>query len=453
MDNTEDPSSKKNIAGLSFRDMKFVSDNTDSISDDLFLEEDITSNPVVYGVKKFLYRVYEKLEADNGIGGFVLDLGKYLSSRFRIVLVFLSVIYDLLLSRFEKIKDSFVRKLFWGRGDFLKSVVQFVSVILIFVVTLTMFYRIPKTEAVSGGYLDYIEVPENDLIASKSSINTLVPLDREKREIETYIVKQGDTLSTIASFFDITVDTIKWANNLTGDLVKPGQELEIPPADGVLVTVSKGDTLDSLSKKYSASDQAIADFNFLDYPFTLVEGQKLFIPEGRMPAPVIATKTRSTPSTYVTRTPTPTGSVGTPDPNVGRFLGWPVINGGKISQYYKGVYHRGIDIADRNLPNIAAAAGGTVIFAGCGGSCPPLGSTWGGSSYGWSIQIDHGNGFTTWYAHLKNIYVRTGQTVSKGQAIGQMGSTGRSTGPHLHFEVRRGVGYGTQVNPMTYAGW
>ena len=115
--------------------------------------------------------------------------------------------------------------------------------------------------------------------------------------------------------------------------------------------------------------------------------------------------------------------------------------------------HRGIDIADRSLPSILAASGGTVIFAGCAGYCPPLGSTYGGSGYAWSVQIDHGNGYSTWYAHLKNIYVRTGQTVSKGQAIAQMGSTGRSTGPHVHFELRRGTSYGTQINPKIYTTW
>jgi murein DD-endopeptidase MepM/ murein hydrolase activator NlpD len=122
---------------------------------------------------------------------------------------------------------------------------------------------------------------------------------------------------------------------------------------------------------------------------------------------------------------------------------------GVISQYYR-PWHRAIDIASSALPNIVAAAPGTVIFAGCSGYCPPLGSTWGGSGYAWSIQIDHGNGYTTWYAHLKNIYVRSGQSVARGEAIGQMGSTGRSTGPHVHFELRRGVAFGTQVNPLEY---
>jgi murein DD-endopeptidase MepM/ murein hydrolase activator NlpD len=447
-----DEDSQKNISGLSFRDIRLSSAIIKEDSNTLFLDEDIVGNPFFFKLKKFFYRIYEKLEAGTGIGAFLLDFGKYLSSRFRVFIVFSSVLFEILLGKFEKGKDSFVRKLFWGRGDFLKSTMQFISVILILVVLLAYLYRGPTLQNVNAEELDYITVSETDLLVMNATVNTAIPKDRGRREVEEYVVKNGDTLSSIAQDKEITVETIKWANDLTSDLVRPGQTLDIPPADGVLVTIKKGDTLSSLAKKYSASDQAIADFNFLDYPFTLEAGVQLFIPEGRMPTTTVLAN-RSTPSSYVRNTSVPSTNVGAADPNVGKFLGWPVQNGGKISQYYKGVYHRGIDIADSSLPRIVAPASGTVIFAGCYGTCPPLGSTYGGSNYAWSIQIDHGNGYTTWYAHLKNIYVRSGQRVSKGQVIGQMGSTGRSTGPHLHFEVRKGSAYGTQVNPLYYVNW
>ena len=443
----------KNISGLSFRDIR-ISKKVTNHGDTLFFDEDIAEFPFLFKLKKSAFRVYEKLESSQGIGGFIVDITKYLSSRVRVMFIFLSVLFDILLGRVEKGKDSFIKKLFWGRGDFLKSSMQFISVILVFVILLTYFYRVPNIQSVNAEDLDYISVPETDLLVMNATLNTAVPKDRERREVEKYIVKTGDTLSSIAQDWDITVETVKWANSLTSDLVKPGQTLEIPPSDGVLVTVKKGDTLSTLAKKYSANDQAIADFNWLDYPFTLAVDSQLFIPEGKMPAPVVVAAKRSTPSSYVSNYNVTSSSVGSADPNVGRFLGWPIAGGaGKISQYYKGVYHRGIDIADRNLPNILAASGGTVIFAGCYGTCPPLGSTYGGSNYAWSIQVDHGNGYTTWYAHLKNIYVRTGQSVSKGEAIGQMGSTGRSTGPHLHFELRKGSAYGTQINPIYYTNW
>jgi murein DD-endopeptidase MepM/ murein hydrolase activator NlpD len=445
--------SQKNISGLSFRDIKLSKKASEDDLDTLFLDEDIVESPIIFKLKKFFYRVYEKFEAGNGVGGFLLDLFKYISSRIRVMFVFSSVLFEILLGRIEKGKDSFVRKLFWGRGDFLKSSMQFISVVLVLVVLLTYFYRAPTIQSVNAEDLDYIDVPETDLLVMNATINTAVPKDRERRAVEEYIVKTGDTLSTIAEDWDVTVDTIKWANDLSSDIVRPGQSLDIPPSDGVLITVKEGDTLSGLAKKYDANDQAIADFNWLDYPFTLTEGEVLFIPEGKMPAPAPVIARRSTPSSYVYNRNVPSSNVGAADPNVGKFLGWPVAGGGRITQYYKGYYHRGIDIADKSLPNIVAPASGTVIFAGCYGTCPPLGSTYGGSNYAWSIQIDHGNGYTTWYAHLKNIYVKSGQTVSTGQAIGQMGSTGRSTGPHLHFEVRRGSAYGTQVNPLYYTNW
>jgi len=449
-----DKNSHKNISGLSFRDMRpSMQEPEKDVSETLFLDEDIVGSPFLLKMKNLFYKTYERLEGGMGLGAFFLDFGKYISSRVRVVFIFSSVVFEMILGKVEKGKDTFVKKLFWGRGDFLKSSIQFISIILVLVILLTYIYRVPTIQSVNAEDLDYIDVSETDLLVMNATINTVIPKDRERREVEEYIVKTGDTLSSIAQDWDVTVETIKWANNLTSDLVRPGQTLDIPPSDGVLVTVKKGDTLSSLAKKYSASDQAIADFNWLDYPFTLEVSTQLFIPEGKMPSTVVAT-TRSTPSSYVTNTSVSTVNVGAADPNVGKFLGWPVAGGaGKISQYYKGYYHRGIDIADKNLPKVVAAASGTVIFAGCYGTCPALGSTYGGSNYGWSIQIDHGNGYTTWYAHLKNIYVRSGQKVSTGQAIGQMGSTGRSTGPHLHFEVRKGSAYGTQVNPLYYVNW
>jgi len=448
-----DKNSKKNISGLSFRDMRFIGKPIEVKNETLFLDEDIEGNIFFFKLKKFFYRVYEKVEAGNGLGSFLLDLAKYLSSRIRVIFIFISVLFEIVLGRLEESKDTFIRKLFWGRGDFLKSTMQFISVILILVTLMAYFYRVPTIQSVNAEDLDYITVPETDLLVMNATVNTAVPKDRERRVVEKYTIKTGDTLSTIAEDWDVTIDTIKWANSLNSDLVKPGQSLDIPPSDGVLVTVKSGETLSGLAKKYSASDQAIADFNWLDYPFTLEEDSLLFIPEGKMPAPKPVIAKRSTPSSYVTNSSIPNSNVGAADPNVGKFLGWPVVGGGTITQYYKGYYHRGIDIADKSSPSIVAPASGTVIFAGCYGTCPPLGSTYGGSNYAWSIQIDHGNGYTTWYAHLKNIYVRSGQSVSKGQSIGQMGSTGRSTGIHLHFEVRKGSAYGTQVNPLYYTNW
>lgn len=125
-------------------------------------------------------------------------------------------------------------------------------------------------------------------LTNKLPIELDNPFSKEKdgkEEVSTdiYTVSEGETLNSIASEYGITVETIKWANNLSSDSVRPGQELIIPSLDGVFITVKENDTLASIAKEYSGNEQDIADFNLLDYPFTLVVGQELFIPDGRMP--------------------------------------------------------------------------------------------------------------------------------------------------------------------------
>ncbi len=456
---TDNLSQNKNISGLSFREISFKEDRESRSNSDLesflFVDENITGNTFFKKIRRFLYRVYIKQVNRKGIFSFLFSYLDYFYSRLRIVIILVSVIFDMLFKSVQNTKGDLTRKMFWGRGNFLGSALQVVAFVLVFIVTISYLYRKPVVIVASDGQLDRIGVAETDMIVMNASLNTLVPKDRARRSVEQYIVKGGDTLSTIAEYYSISTESILWANSMTSkDYIKPGQTLEIPPSDGVLVTVSKGDTLSSLAKKYEANEQSIADFNWLDYPFTLETGVKLFIPDGKMPAPPKPVYASTTPSFYISNQYTSaSASAVVGDANVGKFISWPVAGGaGVISQYFR-AYHMAIDIASNALPNVVAAAPGTVIFAGCSGYCPPLGSTYGGSGYAWSIQVDHGNGYTTWYAHLKNIYVRSGQAVGRGEAIGQMGSTGRSTGPHVHFEVRRGVGYGTQVNPLGYSNW
>ena len=452
-------SQNKNVSGLSFRELsnreieKYRSKS--DLESFLFVDDDISNGNVVKKIRRFLYHFYIKQMDRKGIFAFLFSFLDYVYARLRVLIILLSVIFDIFFKSFESSKNNLARRMFWGRGNFLGSALQVVAFVLVFIVVISYLYRKPVVIVASEGQLDRIAVPETDILVIGGSSNTLVPKDRPRRSIEQYIVKGGDTLSSIAEYYAISTESILWANNMTArDFIKPGQTLEIPPSDGVLVTVAKGDTLAGLAKKYEASEQAVADFNWLDYPFTLEEGAKLFIPDGKMPAPPKPVYASSTPSFYVSNQYTSANTAAaTGDPNVGRFISWPVAGGaGVISQGYR-TYHRAIDIASNAMPNIVAAAPGTVIFAGCSGYCPAPGSTYGGSGYAWSIQIDHGNGYTTWYAHLKNIYVRSGQSVGRGEVIGQMGSTGRSTGIHLHFEVRSGVGFGSQVNPLGFSQW
>lgn len=271
-------------------------------------------------------------------------------------------------------------------------------------------------------------IGEDPVLNSLYDTRTMIS-QKPRSEIIEYEVKSGDTLSSIAKRFEISVDTIKWANNLGNvDTIKPGQKLKILPVSGVAHEVQKGDTLESVAKKYSASSQAILDFPFNDVPddFKLTVGQVLIVPDGVPPQAPVSTP-RQTP-TYLAQGPSsPTFSA----PGGGNFI-WPTR--GILTQSFSW-YHPGIDVADRSAPGIVAADGGLVKVAGWPDNY----------GYGNRVVIDHGNGYQTLYAHLSNIYVTVGQKVSRGQVIGQMGTTGRSTGIHLHFEIRY---KGIAVNPL-----
>lgn len=265
----------------------------------------------------------------------------------------------------------------------------------------------------------------NSLYDTRTNIS-----QKPRSEIIEYEVKSGDTLSGIAIKFDISTDTVKWANNLDDvHSIKPGEKLKILPVSGVAHTVKSGDTLESVAKKYSAEQQPILDFPFNDVPddLKLKIGQVLIIPDGRPPQAPAAPKLRPAPQ-YLNQGPT---SPAFNAPGGGSFV-WPTR--GSLTQYFSW-YHPGLDIANSSAPVITSADGGSVVVAG-----------W-PDNYGFGnrVVIDHGNGYRTTYAHMSNIYVTVGQKVSRGQAIGQMGSTGRSTGTHLHFEIRY---KGIAVNPL-----
>ncbi|EKD84971.1 MAG: lipoprotein precursor [uncultured bacterium] len=269
--------------------------------------------------------------------------------------------------------------------------------------------------------------PNGPVISGSLDPHTSVS-EKPRSEIIEYKVEKGDTLSTIAQKFGITSDTIRWANDLKGDAIKPGQVLKILPESGVAYTVKSGDTLESVAKKFSAEQQPILDYPFNDIPddLSLRAGQVLIVPGG-VPPETKAPKPKPQPQ-YLARGPS---SPAFTAPGGGNFI-WPTR--GVLSQYFSW-YHPAIDVADRSAPGIAASDGGTVIVAGWPDS----------SGYGNRVVIDHGNGYTSLYAHMSNIYVSVGAIISRGQLIGQMGSTGRSTGTHLHLELRY---KGIALNPL-----
>lgn len=349
--------------------------------------------------------------------GFLQELGLYLSKN--------------LVSRFsraEQVKAGFVSVLYRQRGRFSRF---FVHSGMAGLTALGVMVAPLIAQEFPGEGTDPWEAPSPSSVLSATTENpetsTLVSEKMRDKVIE-YVVKEGDTVSSIAQKFDVSEDTIRWQNNLPSrDSIKIGQTLEILPVTGVSHKVAKGDTVYSIAKKYDTSPQAIVDFPFNtftnDETFELAVGQTVVVPDGVKPS--------ETPWSPLARVRQTTPDAGTVVAS-GSFV-WPT--GGTISQRFAW-YHKGVDIANRAAPNVLAADSGKVVVAGWPDNY----------GYGNRVIIDHGNGYRTLYAHLSSVYVVPGQSVARGNAIGKMGSTGRSTGTHLHFEI---ILNGTYLNPLS----
>ncbi len=272
------------------------------------------------------------------------------------------------------------------------------------------------------GLPDINIVNSSALIADSGPLGTIADVeeaDPGPDTISIYVVREGDTVQKIAKMFGVSVNTVLWGNDLrSAKDIKLGQELVILPITGIKYVVKKGDTLLSIAKRHGGDLDEILRFNNLDKSKKLSVGDEILIPNGVFKAgsPVVKGITEVI-KTYIDE------SI-----DVMAYYIRPVINGRKT----QGLHGKnGIDIASgckcAGKEPVLASAGGKVIVAKSSG--------WSGG-YGNYVVISHSNGTQTLYGHMHSVSVYSGENVTQGQMIGTIGSSGNSTGPHLHFEIR-----------------
>lgn len=274
--------------------------------------------------------------------------------------------------------------------------------------------NISPTPARGGGDINIVD--DIALVPQEGPSGTIADIEKSKSStISLYTVREGDTLSRIAQMFGVSINTIRWANDIPlRDTIRPGQVLTILPVTGVRYTVKSGDTLSSLAKRFDGDAEEIASFNGLADEASLAVGAEIIIPNGEIAIAVASPSPRTTSST------------GAPAPTYAGYYMRPIAGGVKT----QGIHgYNGVDLATpAGTPIVASAAGDVIVVRNSG---------WNGG-YGVYVVIRHDNDTQTLYAHNSSNIVSVGQRVVQGQIIGYVGSSGRSTGAHVHFEIRNG---------------
>lgn len=362
-------------------------------------------------------------------GDFFKSLGSYLLGR---LLSLFSISAKVVLFLFRiplELKAFLTKKLIWSRGRLGRSIATWFIMGFSFLVFTTgeilSNSSLVVYKPVSADYLK----SSTDIIPKKEVALTSLPDERKRNQPFQYTIQQGDTLYSIGNQFKVSVDALQYINGLSdSSVLTVGKEITIPPVSGLIHKVEKGDTLNSIASDYDVAPQAIADFNYILDTSRLAVGTELVIPGGKVPeepAPII----------YVPIQPS-YGTTGTATADKG-YCVWPTTVR-TISQYFTW-YHNGLDVAagrQNAMPPLLACNSGTVIRSG-----------WDPFGLGLHVILDHGDGYQTVYGHMSRIDVSFGEKVGRGEQLGMMGSTGRSTGPHVHFMVKYN---GVAQNPLNY---
>lgn len=369
------------------------------------------------------------LLAKNAIDKFLLQFSQF-SAFFSIYIKKKIVTFSIY---FEKYKNMLVRVFTIKRGRYTRpflhiSAVGVLGIGIIISPIITETYPVFSQNSEESADPASISAHKQSIIVGGDVFSTDIS-EKPRSEIITYVIQKGDTLSTIARKFGISLETIRWENNLTGDNITPGDTLRILPVTGVSYRVASGDTIYSIAKKLDTDAQKIVNFPFNDYAnpetFSLVTGQMLIVPDGIKPSeqPSYIRPRR----VFVSSGPVSISSAG---------FAWPLRGG--ISQFPVW-YHMAVDIMSDVGTPIVASNNGVVSNVITG--------TWDGG-YGNNVYVDAGNGYKSHYAHMASVYVSPGQTVVAGKTvIGTVGLTGRTSGPHLHFEI---IQNGILVNPLNF---
>ena len=260
--------------------------------------------------------------------------------------------------------------------------------------------------------LDPSTIQENSFVANNPPSIDYIETGFTSNQIAEYTVQPGDLLSFIASDYGVSIESIMWANNLTNaNSIKPDQVLRIPPVSGVIHKIKNGDTVASIAKKYGVTIDKIIAFNNLSEDDSLDVNLEIIVPDGQIKS-VVVTKLgiQSTTKRFSYL------------PDLGDYFMIPTQ--GRISQGLHG--RNGVDKAN---------SCGTPIYAAADGNAATVDNVGYNGGFGKFIKLVHPNGTETLYSHASKLLVVPGQSVARGQLIALMGSTGRSTGCHLHFEV------------------